>query len=284
MHMNQFVYFEEENLNLGKLARLTPAFVRTLAHCRKVRKQWDVFIDRHPTLDGAFAHTAVALGENRYSFLYSQLGMAPGSVEMDLPCDYSVAQELSSRLRQWVTIDTGFDTNFNISSRLATKCYPREHWERVARGIKRQYPDVGVVQIGGKTSVSLHEVDVNLAGATSLAQAAAVLRRSLLHVDNEGGLVHIAASLGVRSVVLFGPTSVGYFGYPGNANLSSGFCGDCWWATERWMECCPRGYGSPKCMEELDPARVLEAVVDGIRCALQDNGRIMSLAKSQSPG
>jgi len=141
-----------------------------------------------------------------------------------------------------------------------------------------------VVQIGGKTSVPLQEADVNLIGATSLAQAAAVIRRSLLHVDNEGGLVHIAASLGVRSVVLFGPTPVGYFGYPGNVNLSSGFCGDCWWTTERWMERCPRGYESPKCLEELDPARVLEAVVDGIRCARQDNGRILSLAKSQSPG
>ena len=139
-----------------------------------------------------------------------------------------------------------------------------------------------MVQIGGKTSMPLQEADANLVGATSLAQAAAVIRRSLLHVDNEGGLVHIAASLGVRSVVLFGPTSVAYFGYPGNTNLSSGFCGDCWWATERWMECCPRGYESPKCLEELDPARVLDAVADGIRYARQDNGRIMSLAKSHS--
>ena len=122
-------------------------------------------------------------------------------------------------------------------------------------------PDVKIVQVGSKTSVPIAGVDVNLVEATTLPQAAALLRDALLHVDIEGGLVHVAASVGTRSLVLFGPTSLGYFGYPDNVNLFSGFCGNCWGVTERWMEICPRGYGSPRCLEKLDPARVLEAVV-----------------------
>jgi len=283
MCMNQFAYPEGAGLKARKVTRLAPSFARALAHCREAGKPWDTFIEHHPTMDGAFARTAVALGMNRYTFIYSVLGLSAGSLELDLPCDPRLAGELSARFKEWITISTGFDSQFVVSSRYATKCYPGEHWEHVVGGLKRRYPDVAVVQIGAKTSVPVGGVDVNLVGRTSLAEAAGVIRRALLHVDNEGGLVHVAASLGVRSVVLFGPTSIRYFGYPENANLSSGFCGDCWWSTERWMECCPRGYGVPRCMEELDPARVLEAVADGIERARRPAAVSPSAAANPAP-
>jgi ADP-heptose:LPS heptosyltransferase len=126
------------------------------------------------------------------------------------------------------------------------------------REFKQKRPDVAVVQLGAKTSISIPGVDENLVSATSLAQAAAILKRAIFHVDNEGGLVHVAACLGTRSIVLFGPTSVKFFGYPGNINVSSDVCGDCWWATNTWMDRCPRGYRQPKCLLDLDPARIAE--------------------------
>ena len=216
---------------------------------------------RQPTLNGAFAHHAVVLGDNRYSFLHSQLGLVPGSLLLDLACDNSLATDLAGRFSSWITINNGFDANYVMSSRQATKCYPTAHWQTLVAGLKKRCPDVKIVQVGSKTSVPIAGVDVNLVEATTLPQAAALLRDALLHVDIEGGLVHVAASVGTRSLVLFGPTSLGYFGYPDNVNLFSGFCGNCWGVTERWMEICPRGYGSPRCLEKLDPARVLEAVV-----------------------
>jgi ADP-heptose:LPS heptosyltransferase len=261
VYLNSFAYYEEERANLGKIMRLAPELGAALMACRKNRRRWDVFINHHPMLDGAFAHTAVSCGKNRYNFIYSLLGLTPGPLTLDLSLDNSVADLLPSSTGGYITLNTGFDANFVVSTSTVTKCYPAELWAQVIAGIKAARPDLTIVQIGGKTSVPIDGVDVNLVAKTSLPQAAGVLSRSQLHLDIEGGLVHVAAALGVRSAVLFGPTSVRYFGYPGNLNLSSGFCGNCWWSTERWMETCPQGFGIQKCLTELSPETVVQAVL-----------------------
>jgi hypothetical protein len=266
LNVGQFLYpADDEHINLKRLARLTPSFVQAIAHVMKARRRWNVFIDRQPSMDGAFAHTAVALGLSRYTFLQSLLGLAPGPFTLPLVCDETIAEDLSARFERWITINTGFDPTFPMVSRYATKCYPPDHWQRFVQAFKEKCGDVAVIQIGAKTSVSIPGVDENLVSATSLAQAAAILKRTMFHVDNEGGLVHVAASLGTRSIVLFGPTSMKYFGYPSNVNLSSGVCGDCWWSTDQWMDRCPRGYGQAKCLSELDPSHVADVVVAEIQ-------------------
>lgn len=265
LYLNQLAWYDEDDVNFRKISRLTPAFAKSLAACRVARRQWHVYIEHHPTLDGALAHCVTALGMNRYSFLFQQLGLETGPVELDLPCEYDLADELAGRFPQWITLNNGFDANFVISARQSTKCYPITLWERVVEGVKRECPDVAVVQIGAKTSLPVEAADVNLVGRTTLAQAAGLIRRARLHVDIEGGLVHVAASFGTRSVVLFGPTSMPYFAYPENINVSSGFCGNCWWTTERWMESCPRNYGSARCMDDLPPEKVIEAITTELR-------------------
>jgi ADP-heptose:LPS heptosyltransferase len=47
---------------------------------------------------------------------------------------------------------------------------------------------------------------VTLAGGTDLRQAAGVIGRARLFVGCDSGLAHLATALGVRTVVLFGPT------------------------------------------------------------------------------
>jgi hypothetical protein len=267
LNVGQFLYpADDEHFKLGRLTRLAPSFVQALAHAMKARKRWNVFIDHQPGMDGAFAHTAVALGLNRYTFLQSLLGLAPGPFALPLVCDDTIAADLSARFERWITINTGFDPTFPTVSRYATKCYPPDHWQRFVRAFKDKCRDVAVIQIGAKTSISIPGVDENLVSATSLAQAAAILKRAIFHVDNEGGLVHVAASLGTRSIVLFGPTSVKYFGYASNVNLSSDICGDCWWATDHWMDRCPKGHGQPRCLLELDPNHVADVAVAEIQC------------------
>lgn len=264
MHLNQLVTFDEEPLDLARLTRLARPLSQCLASWRRSRKQWELYRERQPTMNGAFAHHAVVLGHNRNSFMHSQLGLEPGSLLLNLPCDDSIARDLAGRFGSWLTINNGFDANIVISSQQATKCYPLERWQRVAAGLRERCPGVKLVQIGGKTSVPIAGVDLDLVNATTLSQAAGLLRGALLHVDIEGGLVHVAASLGTRSVVLFGPTSLGYFGYADNVNLTSGFCGNCWGVTERWMETCPRGYSTARCMDQLEPARVIDAVAAAV--------------------
>jgi hypothetical protein len=263
---NEYLYVANgQQVKLDNLTRLAPSFAQAIAQCMKNYKRWQLFIEHQPGLDGAFAHRAVALGLNRYSFLPSLVGLTPGPFALPLACDETIADELSARFERWITINTGFDPTFPTVSRYATKCYPAQHWRRFVRAFREKCPDVAVVQLGAKTSISIPGVDENLVSATSLAQAAAILKRASFHVDNEGGLVHVAACLGTRSIVLFGPTSVKFFGYPGNINISSDVCGDCWWATDHWMDRCPRGYRRPKCLLELDPNRVADIAAGEIQ-------------------
>ena len=55
-----------------------------------------------------------------------------------------------------------------------------------------------------------------------------VLKGSLLHIDCDSGLVHLATQLGTKCVVLFGQTSVWYFGYEQNINIVSKVCNSCY--------------------------------------------------------
>jgi ADP-heptose:LPS heptosyltransferase len=70
---------------------------------------------------------------------------------------------------------------------------------------------ISVAVVGGKDDRKQGEVIVaggaglNLAGRTSLAETAAVIRQSVLLLSGDSGLLHIAAGLGKPTVGLFGP-------------------------------------------------------------------------------
>jgi hypothetical protein len=261
IYLNQFIFYDEENINIDKIMNLSPAFGKVLASCRRNRRDWNFYIDNHPVLDGAFAHTAVARGFNRYNFIYHLLGIEPGEISRDFFTENDIADELTEKYGSWITINTGFDANFVISQRVATKCYPADAWNEVVKLLKTNLPETKIVQIGGVNSIPVKGVDENLSGKIPLPQSVGVLKKSSLHIDIEGGLVHVARSLGIKSVVIFGPTSMDYFGYPNNVNLKSEYCGNCWWTTERWMEICPRKHDTPRCLELLSPEKVADTVI-----------------------
>ncbi|MCQ2380244.1 MAG: glycosyltransferase family 9 protein [Victivallaceae bacterium] len=257
---NSCVFFKREIFNTRKIRKVEPDLIRFFAASQKQYRIWEVFIDNHPVLDGAFARQALAIGRNRQTFFGHMLGIDVPPLALDFPSDDSPANELTSKFGTFVTFNTGFDTDFIISSQTATKCYPEEHWSELIALIKKTHPDVGVVQIGGPNSVHIEGVDIDLAGKTTLPQCCGILSKSRLHIDIEGGLVHVAASLGTKCVVLFGPTNMDYFAYPGNINLRDGNCSECWWATERWMELCPKKMSRNECMYRLTPEKVCAAV------------------------
>ena len=84
-----------------------------------------------------------------------------------------------------------------------------------------------------------------------------VLANSLLHVDCEGGLVHLATQLGTKCLVLFGPTEEKYYGFKENLNVVSNFCSPCYFAWENGNTCL-RGEKEPPCMSSITPQLVCE--------------------------
>jgi ADP-heptose:LPS heptosyltransferase len=163
--------------------------------------------------------------------------------------------------RPYVTVHNGYDPNMVVSHARATKCYP--HFDQAIAILRASHPDVTFVQIGIHTSQPMEAADLSLIGKTTLPEAAGLIRGALFHIDNEGGLVHLAAAMGRQSCVVFGPTSSRYFGYPSNINVDPNFCGGCWWINETWMNHCPRGFATARCMTE-QPASIVARAAEAL--------------------
>ena len=255
-----FACFDEQHINIEKISKIAPALLNVFANTIKERRPWNVFIDNHPVLDGACARQIVALGYNRYSFIHHCMGIPNSGNLFEVQYDTSTAKNIIGKFPKYITINTGFDHQFVIGSRFATKCYPVEYWEELVKLIKTGFPGIGVIQVGGKNSPSIKACDIHYERKLSLPLSAGILKKSLLHIDIEGGLVHLCSAMGTKCLVLFGPTSKRYFAYDNNINLQAGECHDCWWASECWMEHCPQGLDVAQCMYKLSPQKVYDTV------------------------
>ncbi len=265
LYLNSFAFFDEQHINIKKVHKIAPLLLDVFAQTVRQRRSWNIFIDNHPVLDGAFARQAVSLGFNRYNFIHHCLGIPNSGNLFDIQYSEEYAKVVSEQFKHYITINTGFDHQFVIGSRLATKCYPPEYWESLVKLIKDRCPELGIVQVGGKNGPAIKGCDIHYENKLSLPESAGILKNSLLHIDIEGGLVHLCSALGTKSLVLFGPTSKRYFAYDENINLQFGECSDCWWASECWMDHCPKGLNVPECMYQLLPEKVCEHVVDFLK-------------------
>jgi hypothetical protein len=256
LRMNQAVVVVQESIRWARL-REAPRMlnsVREMILSRR-RRGLEPYIVNHPRLDNGLARKVVYANRSRNDFLHSMVGIDYAGDQLAIGSDDTALERFGLTGRNFVTVHNGFDTNFVIAGQRATKCYP--HFAEVATGLKAARPDLIVVQIGTTTSDPMPGVDLNLIGQTSLREVAGLLRATALHLDNEGGLVHLAACYGRRSLVVFGPTPSDYFGYPHNINVDPVRCGGCWWIDELWMDRCPRGMAQPECMFTQPPERIV---------------------------
>lgn len=264
---SQFVMVETADLP-SSLGHDHSRLVRVLAAIEKSSSKLKVVIDRHPYMDGFLGRLAVYQNATRANFLHAMAGIPYRGPRLPLQLDDSIVERLALRSAPYMTINNGYDVGFIMGGRSSTKSYP--HFAELVRLLKARYPGIVIVQLGASSSTSIAGVDIDLVGETSLAQAAAVMRSSLLHIDNEGGLVHVAACLGIPSCVIFGPTSADYFAYPDNINVRPNFCGGCWWTNMTWMERCPRGFEQARCMYDQHPVAVLDALRERLDRAVSD--------------
>ncbi len=258
---HQMVLFANEYMNHRVLLRDFPAVLRLLGNVQSFRKPFDKYIAVHPYLDGAFADAATRQGYARNSFLHKMMGIAYGGDRLAVPVDPAAPAAFGLTPGRYVTVHDGWDAKFKLATHRPTKAMPAQAWTDIVKHMKALRPDLTVVQLGGKLGVDIPDVDVNLKNRLSFAQSTSILAGSAVHIDTESGLVHLAASLGVRSVVIFGPTNVAWFGYPQNANIAPKQCGNCWWSTDSWMDVCPVGHAQPVCTASIDPREVAERAV-----------------------
>lgn len=198
-------------------------------------------------------------GFNRNNTLYMPLS----------PEYFSILSRYQLEPKKYITINRGVDSNLGEN---CPKLWPLEHYKKLVILLKEKYPDLKIIQIGANNKYGLINADLNLLGKTDIEETKILLKNALIHIDVEGGLVHLNHVLHGISCVIFGPTSQIEFAYNENINIQSNAClHTCCWVIQDWQKECLRGITPPPCMTETTPENVLAAVSEFIDEYKRDN-------------
>jgi ADP-heptose:LPS heptosyltransferase len=252
------------------LEEFAPDLIPKFREAVRTQGQYATFIQRQPSLDGLFASHAVKVGLRRLDVLgwlgnvaftqRDQLYLSPKTDALRFLADNEALWN-----QPYITIHNGWDNVDHRHTTAATKAWPAEHYAAFVQQFKSRFPEIQVVQLGTKTSEPIPHVDHCLLNQTSLDETAWLLKKSLLHIDGDSGLVHMARALHSTSLVLFGPTNHAFFAYEQNLTLHATNCQNCWWTTNDWMHTCPRGLKTPECMVSIQPAAVVELAANYLK-------------------
>ena len=264
-------YPDIKNRKDEKIAALMPELFEFIFLCERFHAENRRFFTHAGIADGQSAALSIIEGKKRINQpdVYGFFGLTE-AYQYPLPVMEDAAdylRDIGLSGRPYITINRGVDTNYTKSS---VKLWPLAYYNTLTRRLKQRYPDILLVQLGASYDrcPPLENIDMDLVGKTNLEQIKPILQHALVHIDGEGGMVHLRHALGGgRSVVLFGPTSSEFFGYSENENLVGGGC-DVWceWALNKWQEGCLRGsYETPPCMASITPEMVMEAADSIIR-------------------
>jgi heptosyltransferase II len=145
------------------------------------------------------------------------------------------------------------------------KRWPVERFIEAAKEIRRR-TNCAWILFGGKADVEItNQIQsalgdgpgiFNLAGKTSLRELMALMKRCRVFLTNDTGPMHVAASLGVSVVAIFGSTSPELTGPVSEARVeilaSDAVCSPC------FLRECPIDF---RCMKGISVESVVEAVV-----------------------
>jgi heptosyltransferase-1 len=189
----------------------------------------------------------------RYLNLAHYLGAPPAPPRFSLALDAEVDTSgliPAANARPLVVLHPG--------ARWQSKLWPAAAWARLAGWLQNQGFQVALTGSRADQPLVFEIIKntrspvLNLAGATSLAQLAAVLRQTRLAVTTDTGVMHLAAALGTPVVALFGPTApwrTGPFGEGHQVVRLDLPCSPC------FKRRCP----APLCLSGLPPETVTAA-------------------------
>lgn len=263
--INIIRYPDVKRKDLKKIALMMPELMEYVYLCERFHSENARFFTRAGITDGQSAMLSIINGKKRIHQpdVYGFLGVQE-EYEYEIPVmedEYEFLNDLDLKSRGFITINRGVDTNYTKSS---IKMWPQFYYNTLVKLLKKKYPDMVLVQLGAsyERCQTFDGVDLDLIGKTTLEQVKVLLKHSLVHIDGEGGMVHLRHALkGGKSVVMFGPTSSEFFGYSENENIVGNGCGTwCEWTVNNWQEKCLRGYNNAPCMMSIIPEKVMQSV------------------------
>lgn len=210
-------------------------------------------------------------GINRYDAMteYTDWVFPDHKVSIPLRDDFNRCYSQLQLGDNYVTINRGADSRADGKTQM--KVWPQENYVQLISILKSAFPDLKVVQLGNPGIEKMSNADDWVFGE-HIEVVKYVLKNSRLHIDSEGGLVHLATQLDTKCVVLFGPTPISYYGYPENINIGPSECGNCMGLTEEWYTNCLLGEQyPPRCMKSITPQLVFDKILNELRCQDQQD-------------
>lgn len=244
-----------DRVNAERLQKIAPALLQSLQKIEVYNKKY-VFTTDAGGLILRNITRAHILGTNRYTCLScgGALPIYDNRVEISLSPE-AERQFQKLGLKNYITVGSNVGRQNNLA-RHSLKEWPTTHVTEYISLLNIYLPQVKVVQVGGGGVEIFKNADRHIIDA-DLELVKHVLKNSLLHVDCESGLVHLATQLGTKCLVLFGPTDEKYYGFKENLNLVSDFCRPCICAWDDGSTCL-RGASEPPCMSSITPQLVCE--------------------------
>lgn len=252
-------FFMIKKLDKDKVKQLCPLLYEFCNYHHDLRTR---IMRNHNDNNALFRIYADLLGKNRWEQL------DPLSITgFDRHCSLfmpiheeacQILERLSLKKKTYITINRGVDRNLPEN---CPKLWPLRHYKEFVAKIKKLHPDITIVQIGTDEKYGVMGADLCLCGKTSIEESAVLMKYALLHIDGEGGLVHLNHVMHGTSVVIIGPTPLNSLKYEENIYLKNSSCPDvCDWVIEDWQKGCLRGYSEPPCMTDTTPDDVINTI------------------------
>lgn len=160
---------------------------------------------------------------------------------------------------EFITINYGCDAM--VPGKKQLKMWSKDELERLISIIHENKRSISVVQLGARDAEKIPGVDKYVLGE-SLELIKWILKKSKLHIDCEGGLVHLATQLGTKCAVIFGPTPIWMYGYEQNINIVSDGCSGCMGLHENWAYECLNNNEYKECIRKIIAEDVYERIKD----------------------
>jgi hypothetical protein len=262
----------------ARVTNLAPEFWWCVHQSTKRNDEFAAHIRETPYLDGDLAKRAGYKNLKRKSLMgysgavqFSDDSWVPFSPAID---GLEAFRRFDLIPGRYITIHDGYDTVNGAGGGRSTKQWSLDSWRELILRLRTSFPDYSIVQLGGRNSQRFANVDVDLVGRVGFKEVAWLVKHAACHVDNESGIVRLARELGGRSVVIFGPTDPGFFGFDENTNVLPRRCGNCFWSTREWLKQCPRGLDVPECTHSVTVDDVLTEVGAVVRMRSRETCRL----------
>ena len=259
-----------KNMDETRVKNIAPDLYRRLRYLIDNWSELYVEVDRQWYREANRFHQCKVQGLDRWTELRMGKTFEIKDKKVIIPMDMnyeSEFQKLSFANKTFITMNCGTDA-MRMSGTQQTKTWPDNYYDKLAALIKEKYPDIIIVQLGAADGTKLNNIDFHMMGQ-SIELAKWILKNSVLHIDIEGGLVHLATQLDTKCLVLFGPTPMHMYAYSQNINLNSQVCSWCMGTHEDWAYKCYRGFEEPPCMYQITPAMVMDEIekyIDSKEC------------------